>query len=631
MTTKLRRARSVLATALVLVAGVILAMRTADAAARTTVVAYFDNSNGVFAGDDVLIRGVPVGKIVKIEPQPLRAKISFWFDRKYRVPADAAAAILSPQLVTGRAIQLTPPYAGGPTMADGTVIPQERTVVPVEWDDLRAQLQRLTALLQPTRPGGVSTLGALINTAADNLRGQGATIRDTIIKLSQAISALGDHSKDIFSTVTNLSTLVTALHDSADLLERLNHNLAAVTSLLADGPDKIGQAAEDLNAVVADVGSFAAEHREAIGTASDKLASITTALVDSLDDIKQTSDLKAEVHSHTAIGETYVELLPRNAASPPLKNGDVIALADTSVPPDINDLLSAANTALEAIPHENLQTVIDESYTAVAGLGLELSRLIKGSAELAIDARANLDPLVALIDRAGPVLDSQTHTSDAIAAWAAQLAAVTGQLQTHDSAVGDLIDRGGPALGETRQLLERLQPTVPILLANLVSVGQVALTYHNDIEQLLVVFPMAIAAEQAGILANLNTKQAYRGQYLSFNLNLNLPPPCTTGFLPAQQRRIPTFEDYPDRPAGDLYCRVPQDSPFNVRGARNIPCETVPGKRAPTVKLCESDEPYLPLNDGYNWKGDPNATVPGLGSGQDIPQTWQTMLLPPGS
>ena len=84
-------------------------------------------------------------------------------------------------------------------------------------------------------------------------------------------------------------------------------------------------------------------------------------------------------------------------------------------------------------------------------------------------------------------------------------------------------------------------------------------------------------------MANANTKQDYRGQYLSFNLNLNLPPPCTTGFLPAQQQRIPTFEDYPNRPAGDLYCRVPQDSPFNVRGARNTPCETVPGKRAPTV------------------------------------------------
>ena len=75
---------------------------------------------------------------------------------------------------------------------------------------------------------------------------------------------------------------------------------------------------------------------------------------------------------------------------------------------------------------------------------------------------------------------------------------------------------------------------------------------------------MASPPTQAGILANLNTKQAYRGQYLSFNLNLNLPPPCTTGFLPAQQQRVASFEDYPDRPAGDLYCRVPQDSLLNV-------------------------------------------------------------------
>ncbi len=142
MTAKLRRARAVLATALVvvLVAGVIVAMRAAGESARTLVVAYFDNSNGVFAGDDVRIRGVPVGKILKVEPQPLRAKISLWFDRKYKVPVDAKAAILSPQLVTGRAIQLTPPYSGGPTMADGAVIPQDRTAVPVEWDDLRTQL-----------------------------------------------------------------------------------------------------------------------------------------------------------------------------------------------------------------------------------------------------------------------------------------------------------------------------------------------------------------------------------------------------------------------------------------------------------------------------------------------------------
>jgi phospholipid/cholesterol/gamma-HCH transport system substrate-binding protein len=290
---RLLQSRKVLATALVvlLIAGVVVMMRATDQTARTVVVGYFDNSSGLFAGDDVRIRGVPVGKVDKIEPQPLRSKITFWFDRKYKVPAQAKAAILSPQLVTGRAIQLTPPYTGGAAMVDGAVIPQDRTAVPVEWDDLRAQLNRVTKLLEPTKPGGVSTLGALINTAADNLRGQGPTIRDAIIKLSQAVSALGDHSNDIFSTFKNLSTLVTALRDSADLLEQLNRNLAAVSSLLADDPNKTGQAVEDLNAAVVDVQSFVADNSEAVGTASDKLASITTAVVQSLGDIKQTLHL----------------------------------------------------------------------------------------------------------------------------------------------------------------------------------------------------------------------------------------------------------------------------------------------------------------------------------------------------
>jgi phospholipid/cholesterol/gamma-HCH transport system substrate-binding protein len=285
-----RTAKICLAVVLVLTltVGTVVVWHSAGQTSRTNVVAYFDNSNGIFVGDEVRILGVPVGKIDKIEPQPQQVKISFWFDGKYKVPAGANAAVLSPSLVTSRAIQLTPAYTGGPVMGNDAVIPRERTAVPVEWDDFREQLEKLTQYLQPTEPGGVSTLGAFVDTLAGNLRGQGANIRDTIIKLSQAFSVLGDHSGDIFSTIKNLSILVSALQSSTDLMRQLNRSLASVTALLADDPTKVGHAISDLNAVATDVTSFVADNRETLGTTSDKLASVTKALNDSLDDIKQT-------------------------------------------------------------------------------------------------------------------------------------------------------------------------------------------------------------------------------------------------------------------------------------------------------------------------------------------------------
>jgi phospholipid/cholesterol/gamma-HCH transport system substrate-binding protein len=336
-------------------------------------------------------------------------------------------------------------------------------------------------------------------------------------------------------------------------------------------------------------------------------------------DIKIPADLDAQVHSVSAVGEQYVALLPRSGNGPALKEGDVIPVDRTFVPPDINSLLDATNRGLQAIPHDNLKTVVDEGYTAVGGLGPDISRFVKGSTALAIDARKNLDSLTTLIDQSKPVLDTQTDTSDAVTAWASHLATISGELKSQDQAVAGVINKGSPAADEVRALFDRLQPTLPIVLANLVSLGQVAVTYQPNLEQLLVLLPQGAAVTSATGTANRH--QTHTGAYLDFNLNLNLPPPCNTGYLPPQQQRVPADQDYPDPPAGDLYCRVPQDSVFNVRGARNIPCETVPGKRAPTVKMCESTDVYQPLNDGFNWKGDPNATL----SGQPIPQ------LPPGT
>ena len=203
------------------------------------------------------------------------------------MPADVRAAILSPSLVSARAIQLVPAYSGGPKLAAGATIPQDRTAVPVEWDDFRQQLEKLTDSLQPTTPGGPSAVGEFVNSAAANLRGQGDTARDTVIKLSQAVSALGDHSTDIFSTVRNLQLLVSALSSSSDLLAAFNTNLADVTTVLSNTPNEVADATQGLDGAVTDLRGFVAENREGLGVTVDRLNSITTALNDSRGDVKQ--------------------------------------------------------------------------------------------------------------------------------------------------------------------------------------------------------------------------------------------------------------------------------------------------------------------------------------------------------
>ena len=285
-----RRVRIALAASLVvmLVASIaVVATPWGNRATKDTFVAYFANANGLYTGDEVRVLGVAVGTVDAIDPQPNRTKVTFSVDRDVPVPAEAKAAILSPSLVSARAIQLVPAYSGGPKLASGGAIPQDRTAVPVEWDDFRQQLEKLTETLQPTTPGGVSPIGEFINTAADNLRGNGETARDTVIKLSQAISVLGDHSTDIFSTVRNLQLLVSALSSSSDLLAAFNTNLADITTVLSNTPDEVANATAGLDAAVTDLRGFVAENREGVGMTVDRLASITTALNDSRGDIKQ--------------------------------------------------------------------------------------------------------------------------------------------------------------------------------------------------------------------------------------------------------------------------------------------------------------------------------------------------------
>src|SRR3954454_1198267 len=167
----------------------------------TTVVAEFPQALALYPGDKVQIMGVKVGTIDKIEPAGDRMRVTFSYDSKYKVPANASASILNPSLVSSRTIQLAPPYTGGPVMEDGALIPEDRTQVPVEYDELRDSINRILTDLGPTKEQPKGPFGDVIESFSNGLAGKGEQINKTLKGLSDAVTTLNEGRGDFFAVI----------------------------------------------------------------------------------------------------------------------------------------------------------------------------------------------------------------------------------------------------------------------------------------------------------------------------------------------------------------------------------------------------------------------------------------------
>lgn len=322
-------------------------------------------------------------------------------------------------------------------------------------------------------------------------------------------------------------------------------------------------------------------------------------------------DLKAEVHSMSAIGEQYVDLRPRTNAAPYLHDGAVIAIRDTSIPQPVGPMLDRTSALINSIPKGQLSALLDETFKGFNGAGYDFGSLFDSSAEVSGDLAGVSARTRTLTEDTGPLLDSQAQTADAIRLWTHSLSGFTGQLVNSDQQFRAVLQRGPAAFNEASRLLDQIKPTLPVLLANLTTVGQIGVTYHPSLEQILVLLPPYTAALQS-FQGNKNPTGLPTG---IFNITLDDPPGCTVGFLPPNKWRSPADTTTIDTPDG-LYCKLPQDSPIGVRGARNYPCMGHPGKRAPTVEICDSDTPFQPLAMRQHVFGtypfDPNLSAQGI-------------------
>ncbi|MDL9936215.1 MlaD family protein [Gordonia sp. ABSL1-1] len=303
------------------------------------------------------------------------------------------------------------------------------------------------------------------------------------------------------------------------------------------------------------------------------------------------ADLDAQIRSMSAIGEQYVDLRPRTSSGPYLQDGSVIRAENVATPAPVAPMLEKLNALVTSIPKQQLFTLVNELNEGLGGQGYDLQSLLDSGSTISAEMNTVAMPTRTLIHDALPLVDSQIQSTDAIRIWTSSLDRVTGQLVTNTPQVRKLLADGPGFADEVTKTLDSVKLTLPVLLGNITSVGQLLVTYNAGLEQVLVLLPPAISMIQAVQPKNNGTLWGLGDFRVS---GISDPPACTVGFLPPSQWRPPEDVSTIDTPS-DLYCKLPQSSPLGVRGARNIPCANKPWKRAPTAKMCNSDEEYRPL------------------------------------
>jgi phospholipid/cholesterol/gamma-HCH transport system substrate-binding protein len=301
------------------------------------------------------------------------------------------------------------------------------------------------------------------------------------------------------------------------------------------------------------------------------------------------ADATANVHSVSAIGEQYLDLVSTGNPGQYLSAGQSVGNIDVNrVPSEVGPALDAANRGLAVLPKEKIDSLLTETSEAVGGLGPALQRLVDSTTNIAQGFKDNIPQVNDLIQHSTPILESQVNSGDNIERWSRNLNIIAAQSAEQDAALRSGLEQAAPTLDQTAALFNGVRDSLPQTLANLEIVFDMLKRYHKGLEQTLVILPQGAAVAQAGTLFK------DLGQ-LPLALAINQPPPCLTGFLPASEWRSPADTSMAPLPSG-TYCKIPKDFQANaVRGARNYPCADVPGKRAATPMECHSTEPYVPL------------------------------------
>jgi virulence factor Mce-like protein len=297
-----------------------------------TVSAYFEDTAGLFVGNEVGVLGIPIGDVTAIEPEGDKVKVTMVLtDDKIQVPADASALVVARSVATDRYIELAPVFHTGDTaLANNGTIPITRTKTPVEWDEILAALDRFSKGLAG-KDGQAGAFSNLLAVGAKALDGTGATANQTLADVAKAATALSSHRGELTGSIENLASLTQVLAANGKTIDEFASSVTAATALFDSEKEGFGKALTSLSTALNELAAFVKNNRSALKKTTIGLTDVTTDLL----------------KHRTQLGEA-IEDLPlafSDLGRSVTKNGYVnvrLPLTDLSPLPDLTNALCAA-------------------------------------------------------------------------------------------------------------------------------------------------------------------------------------------------------------------------------------------------------------------------------------------------
>ncbi|GAA3437172.1 MCE family protein [Kutzneria kofuensis] len=273
-------------------------------------------------------------------------------------------------------------------------------------------------------------------------------------------------------------------------------------------------------------------------------------------------DVDTVVKNRSAVGEQYVDLKPRRPDGPTLRQGSVIPQSATKVPLPVQTLLTNIDSLVRSVPDDSLRTLVDELDTATRGTTTDLQALLDSTHSFVGATTQHMPQLTQLVTDSTTVLHTQNDEAAALTQFGANAKLIADQLRSSDADLRSLIGTVPQLSVQVSQLIRDTDPSLGVLIANLLTTATVALGRHDAIQELLIAAPQAIAAGASTVTNGT----------ADFGLSLTFFDPlgCTAGYDGTSRRS--GLDNQPGRPLNtQARCTLPAASGTGVRGAQNAP------------------------------------------------------------